>query len=116
MQQSNLFLAYFVDGLSTRRGSVMAALGQGLPVVSTLGPYTESEFMNQPFIHLLPIENEAFATGFLELLKKGPESYSADEIRKFQMENFSWDKIVKDYMDFSNSLGIPKLSSARDLR
>lgn len=37
----DLQLAPFLDGVSTRRGSVLAALQHGLPVVSTDGPLTD---------------------------------------------------------------------------
>lgn len=38
---SDLFLAPLIDGVSTRRGSVMAGLQHGLPVVGTEGPLTD---------------------------------------------------------------------------
>jgi glycosyltransferase involved in cell wall biosynthesis len=38
---SDLFLAPLSDGVSTRRGSLMAALQHGLPVVGTVGPLTD---------------------------------------------------------------------------
>jgi glycosyltransferase involved in cell wall biosynthesis len=38
---SDLFLAPLIDGISTRRGSVMAGLQHGLPVVGTSGPLTD---------------------------------------------------------------------------
>jgi glycosyltransferase involved in cell wall biosynthesis len=39
---SDLFLLPLVDGVSTRRGALMAALQHGLPVVGTAGPLTDS--------------------------------------------------------------------------
>jgi glycosyltransferase involved in cell wall biosynthesis len=38
---ADIFLAPLIDGVSTRRGSVMAALQHGLPVVGTSGPLTD---------------------------------------------------------------------------
>jgi glycosyltransferase involved in cell wall biosynthesis len=39
---SDLFLVPVADGVSTRRGSLMAALQHGLPVLGTAGPLTDS--------------------------------------------------------------------------
>jgi glycosyltransferase involved in cell wall biosynthesis len=38
----DVYLAAFVDGVSTRRGSLMAGLQHGLPTVGTVGPWTDS--------------------------------------------------------------------------
>ncbi len=38
---ADVFVAPFVDGVSARRGSLMAALQHGLPVVGTAGPFTD---------------------------------------------------------------------------
>jgi glycosyltransferase involved in cell wall biosynthesis len=43
---SDLFLAPLSDGVSTRRGSLMAALQHGLPVVGTTGPLTDAVLRN----------------------------------------------------------------------
>jgi len=37
----DLYLAPFVDGVSTRRGSFMTGLQHGIPTVSTIGPLTD---------------------------------------------------------------------------
>jgi hypothetical protein len=42
---SDLLLAPFVDGVSTRRGSVMAALQHAVPVVTTIGASTGPELL-----------------------------------------------------------------------
>ncbi|NBC86063.1 MAG: glycosyltransferase [Bacteroidetes bacterium] len=39
----DVYLAPFVDGVSTRRGSFMTGLQHGTPTVSTLGPLTDQE-------------------------------------------------------------------------
>lgn len=38
----DLYLAPFLDGVSTRRGSFMASLQHGLPTVATRGPHTDA--------------------------------------------------------------------------
>lgn len=54
---SDLHLAPFIDGMSARRGSVLAALQHGLPVVSTVGPLTDPFFraVNGASILLAPV-------------------------------------------------------------
>lgn len=42
LSAADLFLAPFVDGVSTRRTSVMAALQHGVPVIGTEGPLTDA--------------------------------------------------------------------------
>ena len=39
----DVFLATYSDGVSTRRGAMMAALEHGLPIVGTLGHHTDAE-------------------------------------------------------------------------
>ncbi|MFZ4713412.1 MAG: hypothetical protein ACOYL6_06860 [Bacteriovoracaceae bacterium] len=96
LQGLDLFLAYFVDGLSTRRGSVMAALEHGVPVISTLGLDTDPELLNHHFIQLLSIEKEQFKKS-LKLAIKQTNQNSKNEIQEFYKTNFSWKKIVQDY-------------------
>jgi glycosyltransferase involved in cell wall biosynthesis len=45
---ADLFLAPFVDGVSTRRGTLMAALQHGLPVLGTDGHLTDGLFRQAP--------------------------------------------------------------------
>ena len=49
---SDLFLAPLIDGVSTRRTTVMAALQHGLPVVGTVGPLTDSMLRKEPGLRL----------------------------------------------------------------
>jgi len=43
----DLFLSPFSDGVSTRRGSVMAALQHGVPVASTIGIWSDRLFEDE---------------------------------------------------------------------
>ena len=50
---SDMFLAPYMDGVSTRRGSVMAALQHGVPVVGTSGHLTDDVLRDAPGLKLV---------------------------------------------------------------
>jgi glycosyltransferase involved in cell wall biosynthesis len=52
---SDVFLAPYMDGVSTRRGSVMAALQHGLPVVGTAGHFTDDVLREASGLKLVPV-------------------------------------------------------------
>ncbi len=52
----DVLLQPYPDGASTRRGSLMAGLALGLPIVTTLGPLSDSLFFKTDAVHALPIE------------------------------------------------------------
>jgi glycosyltransferase involved in cell wall biosynthesis len=54
LSAADLFLAPFVDGVSTRRGSVMAALQHALPVVGTEGHLTDACLRESGALRLVP--------------------------------------------------------------
>jgi glycosyltransferase involved in cell wall biosynthesis len=55
----NLLVQPYPDGASTRRGSLMAGIALGLPVVTTHGPATESIWAEQGLAALVPAGDEA---------------------------------------------------------
>ena len=59
---SDLFLAPYQDGVSTRRGTVMAALQHGVPVFGTTGHLTDGLLRGAPGLPLTPVgDRDAFA-------------------------------------------------------
>ena len=60
LSELSLLVAPFMDGVSSRRGSVMAALAHGVPVVSTRGSHTDSLFLDSP-LRLSSTDPDAFA-------------------------------------------------------
>lgn len=60
---ADLFVAPLIDGVSTRRGSVMAALQHGVPVLATDGELTDPGFRKTgDAVSLVPVSDlEAFA-------------------------------------------------------
>jgi glycosyltransferase involved in cell wall biosynthesis len=56
---SDLFLGAWIDGASTRRTTLMAALQHGLPVVATAGPLTDSVLRTaDEALALVPIDRQ----------------------------------------------------------
>ena len=65
---ADLFLAPFVDGISTRRTSTAAAFAHGLPVVTTVGPHTDKQVFHPGVAALAPIDDPAaFARAVVEV-------------------------------------------------
>jgi glycosyltransferase involved in cell wall biosynthesis len=62
---SDVFLAPYMDGVSTRRTSVMAALQHGVPVVGTTGPLTDDALTRARELLLVPPEHLVAAVTYL---------------------------------------------------
>ncbi|MBV8281656.1 MAG: glycosyltransferase family 4 protein, partial [Candidatus Eremiobacteraeota bacterium] len=60
LRAMDLFLAPLTDGISGRRGSVVAALQHGLPICSTVRNYTDTYLKNlvSPAFSLVPHDNQ----------------------------------------------------------
>jgi glycosyltransferase involved in cell wall biosynthesis len=68
LASADLFLAPFVDGVSTRRTSVMAALQHAIPVVGTYGSTTDDLLRRTDALSLVPAESaDRFAEAAVEL-------------------------------------------------
>jgi glycosyltransferase involved in cell wall biosynthesis len=64
----DLALLPLTDGASTRRTSLMNALGAGLPVLSTIGPNTDEDFFADA-VKLVPVaDEEGFIDAAAELI------------------------------------------------
>jgi glycosyltransferase involved in cell wall biosynthesis len=95
----DVFLAPFVDGVSTRRGSVMAALQHGLAVVTTAGPSTDPVFREADgrAVVLAPAgDAESFAAAAAGLAA-APERRRAvaREGRRLFEETFAWPVVAR---------------------
>jgi glycosyltransferase involved in cell wall biosynthesis len=53
---ADVFLAPYMDGVSTRRGSMMAALQHAVPVVGTCGHLTDEVLRDAPCLTLVPVD------------------------------------------------------------
>lgn len=100
--RSDALVVYYVDGVSTRRGSSLAALNNGLPLITTKTEYTDDIFYQLPQVHLLPNDGKVFEKELSSLLEKfKPISVQERvELEKEFDKTFSWNKIIDKYLMF----------------
>ncbi|MGZ4418093.1 MAG: glycosyltransferase [Gaiellaceae bacterium] len=98
---SDLFLAPFIDGVSTRRTTVMAALQHGVPVVGTSGFLTDRIFQNAAHhLRLVPVESpRAFAAAVVHLASNPVERVALGTAgRELYERSFDWPVIAKELL------------------
>ena len=93
LSASDIVLLPFVDGVSTRRSTLMAALAHGKPVVGLSGPNTDSILMDAVgCLTLTPVGDlDAFSNATVEL-SRDPQRMQAmgDEARRVYESQFDW--------------------------
>ncbi len=98
----DLYLAPFIDGVSTRRTSVMAALQHGIPMVSTVGPLTDPVFQaaDGESIRLSPVADPShFIRTTLDLAQNAQERRRMGEAgQKLFTQHFSWEVIAQSLL------------------
>lgn len=107
IQAIDLFLSPFRDGISTRRGSIAAALQQGLPIVSTAGKLTDEALHceNGSSFELVPVGNDAdFIIKCLELCRNDERRRLLGRHARTLFEKvFSWPVICEHLSSTLNS-------------
>jgi len=90
----DVYLSPFSDGISTRRGSAMAALQHGIPVVTTHGPLTDDIWAHTPGLTLSPVEDgpAGFAASVCRSLDR-PVSRQA--IRQWYLNHYSFECVAR---------------------
>lgn len=99
---SDLFLAPLIDGVSTRRGSVMAGLQHGLAVVGTEGPLTDPVLAGAAAaIRLVPVGSPAkFAAAAAELARAREEREAMGRTaRQLYEKRFDWPVVAGSLLD-----------------
>lgn len=91
LKACDVLLQPYPDGLSTRRGSAMAGLGLGVPLVSNTGPATESVWRDSNALVLASEPTGASVREAAEALLSTPEKWPAlgQRAADFYTENFS---------------------------
>jgi glycosyltransferase involved in cell wall biosynthesis len=96
---ADVFLAPYSDGVSTRRGSMMAALQHGVPVVATSGRLTDRLLFDNPEAVLLnPVTDiESFALGVNRALVGHDQRRRA--ARQLYSDRFDWPVVARRMLD-----------------
>jgi glycosyltransferase involved in cell wall biosynthesis len=91
LKACDVLLQPYPDGLSTRRGSAMAGLGLGVPLVSNAGPATEPLWHGSGALALAPEPMGAAVEAAAEALLSAPETWPAlgSRAADFYTERFS---------------------------
>lgn len=100
LMAADVLLAPFVDGLSTRRGSVAAAFQHGIPVLSTSSVWTDAMLLDQGerLIFLSPVD--AGAAAYCDLAERISERLPAPDsqrtlLRGYYEQHFGWDVVSR---------------------
>lgn len=103
---ANSFAAYlpYPDGASARRGSLLAALANGLPVISTLGAATPPELRRV----LIPTLTPAEALLALDELHYDPQrSKRLGVASRIYAKKYCWSSIANQHRDIYRELVLP---------
>jgi glycosyltransferase involved in cell wall biosynthesis len=95
---ADLFLAPFVDGVSSRRTTVMAALQHSVAVVGTKGFLTDELFVGGQALELVEVGDEAgFAAAAVRLASNSDERVKLGEAgRRLYERRFDWPIVAQE--------------------
>jgi len=95
LQACDVAVQPYPDGASARRTTLMAALANGVPTVTTAGPYTEPVWAESPVTLVPAADASALAAAVLDLLDdRARRMRIADESRAFYQARFSMERTV----------------------
>lgn len=99
LSSSDICLAPIVDGVSTRRTTVMAALASGLPIVGTDGPCTDAVLRQAEGCQLSPPEDgEAFVRNLASIVADAERRrHMGHSSRALFERHFTWERIAGTY-------------------
>lgn len=98
---SDVYLAPLIDGISTRRSAVMAALQNAAPVVATRGPLTDPVFIEADgALALAPVgDREEFAAAAVRLAGDPERRASTGAAaRELYERHFAWPVIARNFL------------------
>jgi glycosyltransferase involved in cell wall biosynthesis len=96
LQCADIFLMPFIDGVSSRRSSLMAAMAHGLPVVTTSGPLTDPVFASSPIVMRDPADTAGLVTALDELVTSPAlRCRRSRDVRAFYLQHFDWPVLAR---------------------
>jgi len=97
MGACDVFVLPFRDGISTRRGSLAAALLHRLPVLTTRGRRVDRMFVHRENVYLVPAGDGRALADALRELASCPELRArlAHGAQALHLEHFSWEVIAR---------------------
>ena len=111
LSATDIFLAPFIDGVSTRRTTVMAALQHGLAVVGTDGPLTDRALRESDHaLRLVPVAREDLFVDAARRLasRRGERERVSSAARRLYDERFDWPIIAQTLLSHLS----PRLTAA----
>jgi glycosyltransferase involved in cell wall biosynthesis len=104
---ADLFLAPFVDGVSSRRTTVMAALQHGIAVLGTKGFLTDELFLRGECLELVAVDDEeGFVAAAVRLALSQDRRRSLGEAgRNFYERTFDWPIVARRLVTYLTTEG-----------
>jgi glycosyltransferase involved in cell wall biosynthesis len=104
----DVYVCPFIDGVSTRRGSFMAGLQQGVPTVTTTGYHTDAvlrEAAGRAFLAAEAEDEAAFVEGVLRLVAdSGERRRVAAAGRDLYHRQFDWPVTARRLLEAASTL------------
>ena len=98
---ADLCLAPYIDGVSARRGSVMAAMQHGVPVITTNGRLTDREVFERSPLALIDVTDPAMFVS--EAVRLAADSAARQQLQEptaaFYERHFSWPLIARSLLE-----------------
>jgi glycosyltransferase involved in cell wall biosynthesis len=105
MAACDLFVLPFKDGVSTKRGTLAAALLHELPIIATRGERLDDIFVHRHNIYLIPLVGVGALSEGLSELARWPELRTrlSRGARTLHDERFAWNVIAREVVRLADS-------------
>jgi glycosyltransferase involved in cell wall biosynthesis len=95
---SDLYVAFYPDGASTRRTSLLAALAHGIPTISNRGENTDRVLESSGAVVLLEDGERQFQVVRDLCSNSQLRKRLGEQGRRFHDENHAWSRITEAYL------------------